>query len=261
MRKMLLTLFIALTLSIASAQTAPDFTFTDIDGNAHTLSTALEDGKVIIIDFFFVNCGPCVSWAPEIDQLIADFEDTNVEVWSISDRDSDSAISSSVFNPTHDNHKAGGSAGSGDDIVNLYANNFNFTGFPTFAVVCTDGSITWDIWPLSTGVPEIRNKLTEDCGVAQTTRTSSIPGFKKAKLFPNPASDISQFEFVLDQPAVLTIDIMNAFGQKISSVPSSHYISGNHQVNLNVANLPTGIYYLKVTAGQGINTYPLNVVR
>lgn len=261
MRKILLTLFIAFTLSFASAQTAPDFTFTDIDGNAHTLSTALEDGKIIIIDFFFVNCGPCISWAPNIDQLIADYEATNVEVWSISDRDSDAAISSSVFNPSHDNHKAGGSAGSGDDVVDLYASNFNFTGFPTFAVVCADGSITWDIWPLSDGVPEIRNQLTEDCGVAETTSTTSISGFSKVQLFPNPASDRSQFEFTLDRPTVLSMDILNAFGQKVNTIASAEFATGHHKVDLEVANLPTGIYHLRISSGHGINTFPFNVIR
>ena len=162
MKKTLLTLITALTLTIAVAQTAPDFTFTDIEGNSHTLSEALEDGKVIILDFFFVDCGPCNTWAPHIDQLIEDYEGTTVEVWSISDRDSDDYIGTSAFNPTHENHKAGGPAGNGDDVIDLYAGNFSFLGFPTFAIICTDGSITWDVWPVSAGVPEIRAHLTEE---------------------------------------------------------------------------------------------------
>lgn len=38
---------------------APDFTLQDIDGNTHHLYDYLDSGKVVIIDFFEVLCGPC----------------------------------------------------------------------------------------------------------------------------------------------------------------------------------------------------------
>ncbi|KAA3625821.1 MAG: T9SS C-terminal target domain-containing protein [Bacteroidetes bacterium] len=259
MKKTLLTLFLAFSLTMVMAQTAPDFTFTDIDGNSHTLSEALEEGKVVIIDFFFVDCGPCVSWAPEIDQLIADFEGTTVEVWSISDRDSDTYIGNSVFNPTHSNHIAGGVAGGGDDVIDLYANNFSFYGFPTFAVVCTDGSITWDIWPLSSGVPEIRGELTEDCGVAELTGVREIAGLKGMKLSPNPTSDQSLLEFSLNQPTALGIEVFNALGQKVKTITSTAFSNGNHQVNLDVADLASGMYFVRMTSEKGVQTMELSV--
>ncbi|MNK15911.1 Thiol-disulfide oxidoreductase ResA [compost metagenome] len=38
---------------------APDFTATDLDGNSHTLSTYLNAGKSVIIEFGGTGCGPC----------------------------------------------------------------------------------------------------------------------------------------------------------------------------------------------------------
>ena len=68
MQKLLtLILFLCFFISNNHAQQAPDFTFTDINGDTHNLSSALADGKVILLDFFFVNCGPCISLAPEIE--------------------------------------------------------------------------------------------------------------------------------------------------------------------------------------------------
>lgn len=261
MKKALLTLFLAFSLTMVMAQTAPDFTFTDIDGNSHTLSEALEEGKVIIIDFFFADCGPCISWAPDIDQLIADFEGTTVEVWSISDRDSDEYIGNSVFNPTHSNHKAGGVAGGGDDVIDLYASNFSFLGFPTFAVICTDNSITWDIWPLSSGVPEIRGELTEDCGVAELTSVNEISAISDMKLSPNPAADQTMLEFSLEESATLGIEVFNAFGQKVKSINQVDYTNGNHQVSLDVADLASGMYFVRMTSETGVKTHELTVNR
>ncbi len=38
---------------------APDFTLQDIDGHTHHLYDYLDSGKVVILDFFEVMCGPC----------------------------------------------------------------------------------------------------------------------------------------------------------------------------------------------------------
>ena len=80
-----LVLFVLGGMTASFAQDAPDFTFTDTQGVEHTLSDALAENKVIVLDFFFVDCPPCIQWAPEIDQLIADYESTNVEIWALSD--------------------------------------------------------------------------------------------------------------------------------------------------------------------------------
>ncbi len=41
-----------------------DFTVTDIDGVTHTLSQILQEKKMVIINFFFINCVPCRSEMP-----------------------------------------------------------------------------------------------------------------------------------------------------------------------------------------------------
>ncbi|MCF6237622.1 MAG: TlpA family protein disulfide reductase [Candidatus Marinimicrobia bacterium] len=59
--------------SSVTAQEAPDFTLTDIEGNQVSLSDF--KGKVIIIDFWATWCGPCKMEIPSFIKLQDDYKD------------------------------------------------------------------------------------------------------------------------------------------------------------------------------------------
>jgi len=56
-----------------SAQTAPDFTLTDINGKEVSLSD--YKGKVILLDFWATWCGPCRMEIPSFIQLQDEYKD------------------------------------------------------------------------------------------------------------------------------------------------------------------------------------------
>ena len=58
--KKLFVVVIALVLGLSAYSqtnltTAIDFTVTDVDGNTHNLFDYLNDGKYVVLDFFFVS--------------------------------------------------------------------------------------------------------------------------------------------------------------------------------------------------------------
>ena len=57
--------------SSSDYRAAPDFILTDIDGNTFSLSCCL--GKVVLLDFFFTLCGPCVEEMSHIEILFEEF--------------------------------------------------------------------------------------------------------------------------------------------------------------------------------------------
>lgn len=243
------------------AQTAPDFTFTDVNGDTHTLSESLAEGKVILLDFFFVDCGPCITWHPEFEQLATDYEDSNLEIWAISDIDSEAYINSSIFSPTHSNQKIAGIEGGALDVLNLYRQNFNFTGYPTYSVICSDGSITWDIWPLSAGINQVRSQLTEECGVSFNVGVSGVEQLSSISAYPNPANEAATLEFNLETSTNMTIGLFNTLGQSVMEIPMANYNAAFHNINIDVADLAEGLYTIRLQSDEGVESVQLSIAR
>ena len=57
----------------AEAQSAPDFTFYDLEGNAHKLSDFR--GKPVILNFWASWCGPCKSEMPDFEKMYQQYGD------------------------------------------------------------------------------------------------------------------------------------------------------------------------------------------
>lgn len=130
----------------------PDFSFTDIDGVQHQLyESHLNQGKTVVIKFFFVACPPCRANAPS-------FQAKNIE-WGNNQNDTRFMELSILSND--DNNKVRGykntfgmtviSAGS-DGNAYLIANMFKngqygpWYGTPSFAVIGPDRRVNYPVF-------------------------------------------------------------------------------------------------------------------
>ena len=242
------------SLSI-KAQDAIDFTFTDIHGDQHQLQNALDQGFIVFLDFFFVDCPPCQATAPDVQQIHEDFQGKNVIIWSISDRDSDAYIEQ-YKSGAGLTYISGGVAGGGNTVIQTYAQDFSFVGFPTFAIVCPDGGITWDIWPVSNGMPEVRSAI-EACGVTdsdpyQPLNTTSIELVSETvssiDLHPNPASSFSNLYLTLEDNVHLNIVLYNLLGQEVSTIANGYYPTGSNYFPVDLTQLNSGTYIIQIVS-------------
>lgn len=64
------------TDSIDMGATAQPFTATDLEGTTFTLDEL--KGKVVVINFWFVACKPCVEEIPELNELVEKYEEKDV---------------------------------------------------------------------------------------------------------------------------------------------------------------------------------------
>jgi len=70
-------------------QSAPEFGVPDSAGNNVELTTL--QGKVVLIDFWATNCGPCVEEMPNLKQLYSEYNDAGFEIIGVS-LDADAGI-------------------------------------------------------------------------------------------------------------------------------------------------------------------------
>ncbi|MBK9249247.1 MAG: PQQ-dependent sugar dehydrogenase [Ignavibacteria bacterium] len=89
-----------------------------------------------------------------------------------------------------------------------------------------------------------RDKIT-----VYTYDTSAIgvdePGVREEfSVYPNPANEYSQVEYILASPAVVSISISNLFGQEVKVLEEGLQAAGRHVRNIETSGLASGVYVL-----------------
>ena len=149
---LLLVLLFTLQQPIINAQTslttAVDFSVTDIHGTTHNLFSYLDDGKYVIIDFFFTTCGPCIASVPTINQAYTDYgcNTSDLVFISIDDGDSDAEVMQ------YENDYGGllPSVSGNDGGGNTVTTNYGISAWPTVVLIAPNRDILeQDIFPVS----------------------------------------------------------------------------------------------------------------
>jgi len=93
-------LFLSLTfwnITYASTKTsslAPDFTLNDISGKKLTLSQFR--GKMVILNFWSIWCGPCLAEMPSLNKLYLEFKDKGLMVIGIAEDPAEKPVKSYI---------------------------------------------------------------------------------------------------------------------------------------------------------------------
>lgn len=149
--KKLFTL-VCLVISLgARAQTAPDFTITDSNGQEHQLyADYLDQGKTVLLKIFFTTCPPCNAIAPLMEPFYQEWGagEYDVEFFDLSNKSFDTDELVNAYKTTHNHtYPAAGVEGGSLTAVQPYESNMFglFQGTPTFIVIAPDGTINFDV--------------------------------------------------------------------------------------------------------------------
>jgi hypothetical protein len=75
-----------------------------------------------------------------------------------------------------------------------------------------------------------------------------VNDFALLQNYPNPFNPSTVINFSLPISSNLTINIYNSLGQLVKTIANGNFTAGNHTVNFNASNLPSGLYIYSLKA-------------
>jgi exonuclease III len=93
--------------------------------------------------------------------------------------------------------------------------------------------------------------------------TSVLPNAFAIKAYPNPFNPTTTVQFSLQEAASLRYQVVNVLGQIVlESSLFTNYSSGTHQIPLNLANYPSGVYrVVLISNNQWISSIPVSLLK
>ena len=79
--------------------------------------------------------------------------------------------------------------------------------------------------------------------------------------YPNPFNPTTTIGFGIKQKSNVEITILNAIGEQVAVVLNEEREAGYHQVEFNAANLPSGVYFYQIKAGEFTGTKKMILIR
>lgn len=162
MKKVLLLFTALFVCRFVSAQCplnyAVDFTATDIHGEEIRLFDILDRGQYVLIDFFFIACGPCQGAVPHVVDAYYELgcNEHDVFFMEISPNDNNNLLNNYWVNEYGVEYPTIGTDGGGAEICDMYG----IPAYPTVILISPSRAILLkDIWPISSA-QDVVNALT-----------------------------------------------------------------------------------------------------
>jgi hypothetical protein len=127
-------------------------------------------------------------------------------------------------------------------------------GTSAFTYTWSNGASTQNITNVAAGNYTVTVRDANGCTASTQasiiiTSTENLAGVSLFRLAPNPASSQAQLDLQFPNATSGQINLINSMGQTLLSTPFNDRF--DHKQNIEVATLPGGLYFLKVTLTNG----------
>lgn len=242
-------LLLAVTVTKGQQTTAMDFYATDCNSNMEHLFSHLDNGEVVILEFF-MNCPSCISAGQKItpmyNALAAQYPgyvhyyafgyNNAMTCTTCTSVITGNGINATVFD-------------SGAAQVAYYGG----FGMPTIAVVAgNQHQVLFSNVGFSTNDTTTMGQLIRGyfaLGVNEHNANVSA-----MNVYPNPSDENVNLNFDLSTAGNVSIEIVNSVGEQVSVLNLGELTTGNYARALNTDALASGTYFVRLKTGESVLT-------
>ena len=86
-------------------------------------------------------------------------------------------------------------------------------------------------------------------------------GFTLGEIYPNPVASIGRVTITVNRGERLTLQIFDMLGQRVGTYLDNEVAPGRHLMDLDVSNLPAGLYVYRLSSGERVEVKTFTVLR
>ena len=90
---------------------------------------------------------------------------------------------------------------------------------------------------------------------------NELPGISNKSIYPNPGNGSATLALTLDKPQKINATICNINGAEVQTICNGNLSNGSQNIPINAANLPTGLYLVKIETPGGVGFLKYAVVK
>ncbi len=98
-------------------------------------------------------------------------------------------------------------------------------------------------------------RLLESASITSVPDNSTTPhDFALEQNFPNPFNPVTVISYQLSVNSFVTMKVFDVIGREVATLVNENLVAGNYDIAFNAANLSSGVYFYRLTAGGMVQT-------
>ena len=85
--------------------------------------------------------------------------------------------------------------------------------------------------------------------------------YRLVQNYPNPFNPSTTINFIIPQSGKVSLSVFNSIGQTVETLIDKEMAAGDYKITFNAENLPSGIYFYKLEAGNFVDVKKMMLLR